>query len=65
MKIGVMKTDCISVHAFHINHPTWVKFGIGDLHVMPWAVCEFPENWRLESRDFHLGLNKLTFGRLQ
>ena len=65
MKMGVMKTDCISVLAFRINHPVWVKFGIGDLHVMLWAVCEVHENWRLESRNFLLGVNKLTFARLQ
>jgi hypothetical protein len=65
MKTGVMKTDCISLRAFRINHPIWVKFGIGDLHMMLWAVYEFPEYWRLESRNFLLGLNKLTFARLQ
>ena len=60
MKMGVMKTDGISVRAFRINHPMWVKFGIGDLHVMLWAVCEFPVYWRLESRSFLLGANKLS-----
>jgi hypothetical protein len=60
-----MKTDCISVHAFRINNPIWVKFGILDMHVMLWAVCEFPENWHMESRNFLLGVNKLTFARLQ
>jgi len=61
--MGVMKIDCISVRAFRINHPIWTKFGIGDLQVTLWAVCEFPENWRLESRNFLLGVNKRTFAR--
>lgn len=60
-----MKTDCIPVRAFRISHPIWVKFGIGDLHVMLLAVCEFSENWRLESRNFLLDINKLSFARLQ
>ena len=36
--------------AFRISDPIWVKFGIGDLQVMLWAVYEFPENRRLKKK---------------
>jgi hypothetical protein len=39
----------------------WVKFGIGDLHVMLLGSCGFRENRRSESHAFFNYANDLLF----
>ena len=35
----------------HIYWPIWLKFGIVDLDVMPFSICDFRENRRSEIRN--------------
>jgi len=42
--------------ALHTSSPTWIKFGIGDNHIMPLSSNEFRVNQRCISHSLHSGL---------
>jgi hypothetical protein len=44
---------------FHISWPTWVKFGIEDLHEMLFENCEFRQNRYTESHTLRKGVHEI------
>ena len=66
MKIGTVTPTIYgdkksSNHTFQVICPVCVQFGIWDLNIMLFNICEFHENWCKKSHSFLMGINEITF----
>ena len=53
----------MAFHTLYIYCTFWVKFGVSDLLIMLFNICDFRENRYREGRNFCMGVNEITFTR--